>query len=538
MAIRGVQGMGSLRNIFVVVWVGMLAACAGLPPRDELPVTPQGLSPTTVDPATTRLGRAVTPDLAAHPGQAGVYALSDASEAFAARVLLAGAADRTLDVQYYIWRGDYTGYLMFEALWQAAERGVSVRLLLDDTNTAGLDDTLRALDAHPNIAVRLYNPMTMRSARLLNFVTDFSRLNHRMHNKSFTADNQATIVGGRNIGDEYFGASKSVGFEDLDVIATGPAAKDVTVSFEEYWNSASAYPAASIIGSEDSRKALLERFAETRADEGAEQYLQSLRDTKLVRELLAQTLPLRWGETRLVVDDPAKTLGQLNANEGRERLMLGRLMTAITPPQKSFELITPYFVPGKEGTESLAALVRNKVRVRVLTNSLASSDVTAVHAGYAEYRKALLQAGVELYELKRHLPPLVAAEAGGAAPEDKPKRKTLGGSSSASLHAKTFAMDGQRIFVGSFNFDQRSAWLNTEMGLVIDNAQLAGRLTDWFDKDLPARAYHVVLQDDGSLCWIEQTEKGEVRHDKEPGSGPMLRGWVKFLSILPIEWML
>ncbi|HSD36225.1 MAG TPA: phospholipase D family protein [Rhodocyclaceae bacterium] len=512
----------------------------GLPPRDSLPVSYPGLSPAVVDASATRLGRAFAPGLAAHAGRSGIYGLADASEAFAARAVLAEAADKTLDVQYYIWRGDHTGYLLFEAIWQAAERGVSVRLLLDDTNTAGLDDTLRALDAHPNISVRLYNPMTLRSARLLNFVTDFSRLNHRMHNKSFTADNQATIVGGRNIGDEYFGASEDVGFEDLDVIATGPAVKDVTASFEDYWNSASAYPAASIIGHEDSRKALLERFAETRVDEGAQQFLQTLRDTKLMRALLADTLPLYWADTQLVVDDPAKTLGQLDAVEDRERLMLGRLMAAIHLPAQSFDLVTPYFVPGDQGAEALTALARNKVRVRVLTNSLASSDVTAVHAGYAEYRKVLLQAGVELYELKRQRPLKPAGKADERSKDSEPeaRRKTLRGSSLASLHAKTFAMDGKRIFVGSFNFDQRSAWLNTEMGLVIDNTEFAGRLSEWFDKELPGRAYHVVLQEDGSLCWIEQTPQGEVRHDTEPGSGPMLRGWVGFLSILPIEWML
>jgi cardiolipin synthase C len=536
MATGTTQVMTLLRTALIAVCTSLLVACAGLPPRDTLSISQPGLSPSAVDATTTRLGRALAAGQAAHAGRTGIHGLVDASEAFAARALLAGAADKTLDVQYYIWRGDHTGYLMFEALWQAAERGVSVRLLLDDTNTGGLDDTLRALDAHPNIAVRLYNPMAMRSARLLNFVTDFSRLNHRMHNKSFTADNQATIVGGRNIGDEYFGASENVGFEDLDVIAAGLAVRDVTASFEEYWNSASAYPAASIIGSEGSRKELLAHFAEVRADEDAQQYLQSLRDTKLVRDLLAENLPLHWADTRLVVDDPAKTLGQLDAVEDRERLMLGRLMTAIKQPEKTFDLITPYFVPGKQGTESLAAMVRNKVRVRVLTNSLSSSDVTAVHAGYAEYRKALLQAGVELYELKPHLP-LKAAETNE---DGKPeaKRKTLGGSSSASLHAKTFAMDGNRIFVGSFNFDQRSAWLNTEMGLVIENAQFAGQLSQWFDKEMPGRAYHVVLQEDGALCWIEQTAQGEVRHDTEPGSGPVLRGWVKFLSVLPIEWML
>jgi putative cardiolipin synthase len=530
---RDTQAMNSLRTVLLVLCVS-LSACATLPPHDSLPPAsspPLAHTPVTLDPATTRLGVALAPQLAAHPGLSGIYALAESNEAFAARALLAAAADKTLDVQYYIWHPDNTGYLLFESLWQAAERGVSVRLLFDDNNTAGLDDTLRALDAHPNIEVRLYNPMAMRTTRMLNFATDFSRLNRRMHNKSFTADNQASIVGGRNVGDEYFGASEHVGFEDLDVIAAGPAAKDVTSAFELYWNSASAYPAASVIGEGGSREDLLAHFAAAHADQGARDYLQALKDTRLVSNLLAGTQSLQWAHTQLVVDDPDKTSGKLDEQADGDRLMLGRLMNAIDKPANSFDLVTPYFVPGDQGTATLAALAQNKVRVRILTNSLSSSDVTAVHAGYANYRRALLKAGVELYELKPQPRPPSAGK-----PAAQPK--AWGGSSSASLHAKTFAIDDKSIFVGSFNFDKRSAFLNTEMGLVIEDATLAGRLVRWFDEEMPARAYRVVLQPDGKLGWIEQTAQGEIRHDTEPDSSALQRGWVNFLSILPIEWLL
>ncbi len=199
------------------------------------------------DTDTTRLGRGVAPGLAAHPGKTGIYALSRGRDAFAARVLLAGAAERSLDVQYYIWHGDHTGYLLFEALWQAAERGVRVRLLLDDNNTSGLDATIAALDAHPNIEVRLYNPLVHRTARWTNYVTDFRRVNRRMHNKSLTVDNQVTVVGGRNIGDDYFAAGHGVAFADLDVIAVGPAVHEVSTAFDLYWSSASAYPAEKLL---------------------------------------------------------------------------------------------------------------------------------------------------------------------------------------------------------------------------------------------------------------------------------------------------
>ena len=217
-------------------------------------------------------------------------------DAFAARVVLAAAAEKSLDAQYYIWHGDQVGYLLFEALWQAAERGVRVRLLLDDLNTGGLDPTIAALDAHPNIEVRLYNPLVQRGARVLNFLTDFTRVNRRMHNKSFTADNQVSVVGGRNIGNEYFGAGSGVVFADLDVIAVGAAVREVSKEFDLYWNSPSAYPAAGFVGAPgpDGAADLEARFAATRADPESVAYLEAVRATPLVRDLLDRQLALEW----------------------------------------------------------------------------------------------------------------------------------------------------------------------------------------------------------------------------------------------------
>ena len=207
----------------LIAFVAVATGCATLPPpKDRVETT------ALTDTAGTRLGRSVTPGVAANPGKTGIHALPDPRDAFAARVLLANAAEKSLDAQYYIWHGDKVGYLLFQALWQAAERGVRVRLLLDDLNTKGLDPTLAALDAHPNIEVRLYNPLVERNARALNFLTDFTRVNRRMHNKSFTVDNQATIVGGRNIADEYFGAGTDLTFADLDVLAVGSAVPEVS----------------------------------------------------------------------------------------------------------------------------------------------------------------------------------------------------------------------------------------------------------------------------------------------------------------------
>jgi putative cardiolipin synthase len=497
----------------------LLAGCGGLPSLEG-----RAASYALPDTAATRLGHLLAPPLAAHPGKTGVYALAVPDDAFAARVLLAGAADRSLDVQYYIWHDDQTGRLMAEALWRAAERGVRVRLLLDDNGVAGLDALLAALDAHPNIEVRLYNPFVQRRARWLGYVTDFGRLNRRMHNKSITADGRMTIVGGRNIGNEYFGAGQETVFEDLDVIAVGAAVAEVSEAFDLYWNSASAYPLASLVppAGADAAARLQADFAAVRADPEAVSYLRALRETQLARELLGGGLPLEWADARVVRDDPAKTLDTTGRTDV---LLLSQLLQTAAPVEKSYDLISPYFVPGKEGTAVLVALAQRGVAVRVLTNSFAATDVGAVHAGYAKRREELLRGGVRLYELKP------TAEKDDAASKHR-------GSSSASLHAKTSAADARRVFVGSFNFDQRSALLNTEMGLLIDSPALARRLASALDERLPRAAYEVRLGAAGGLEWVDRSGAAEARLTAEPGTGPLRRAWIGFLSLLPIEWLL
>ena len=520
------MGQHGLRCLYRMVVAGamgaLVAACAVLPPLD-------GRSETHAytDTAQTRLGQSLSGGVAAHPGQSGIYALPVPSDAFAARVLLASVAEKSLDIQYYIWHGDQTGSLLFEAIRNAADRGVRVRLLLDDANTGGLDDTLAALDAHPNIEIRLYNPLVPRSARALNFVTDFARANRRMHNKSFTADNQVTIIGGRNVGNEYFAAGEGVAFTDLDVIATGAAARDVSGAFDLYWNSPSAYPAATLLGMltpEAARSSLDAKFVSVRADPESTAYVEILQRTRLIQELVAGKLPLEWTSARLVRDDPAKTL---DTTARTDILLLSDLIPAIGKPSTAFDLVSPYFVPGDSGTAWLIQEARQGVRVRVLTNSLAATDVGAVHAGYIKRRCELLQAGVHMYELEPTGPP------------GDTKRSGIGSSSAVQLHAKTLALDEERIFVGSFNFDQRSARLNTEMGLVIQSAALARQLSKAFETEVPRRAYEVRLTADGHCAeWIQHTGSGEVRYDADPGTSAARRAWIRFLSVLPIEWLL
>ena len=506
----------------VVALAALIAGCASLPSLEGRPTT-SALS----DTAGTRLGRAVTPDVAANPGKTGVHAFPEPHDAFAARVLLAAAAEKSLDVQYYIWNGDQVGYLLFEALWQAAERGVRVRLLLDDMNTAGLDPTIATLDAHPNIEVRLYNPLMLRTARGLNFLTDFTRVNRRMHNKSFTADNQVSVVGGRNIADEYFGAGTGIVFADLDVIVVGPAVLDISKEFDLFWNSPSAYPAASFVGAPGPEGAanLKAQFVATRVDPESVAYIEAVRAAPVVPKIIERTLTFEWTTARLVNDDPAKTL---DTTERTDVLLFPDLVRMMGRPEKTLDLVSPYFVPGEQGTASLVAMANRGIKVRILTNSLSSSDESAVHVGYAKRRHDLLRAGVELYELK--------ATAGRESPGGKAK---VGSSSSSGLHAKTFAVDRERIFVGSFNFDPRSALLNTEMGLVIDSPTLAQALAQVFETAVPMAAYEVRLAPDGrNLEWIERTPSGEKRYDTEPGTSWALRTKVELMSIFPIDWLL
>ena len=405
--------------------------------------------------SATRLAQAVSQLRAqaqADPAHSGVYALQDAQEAFAARGLLAQSAQQTLDVQYYIWRRDKTGLLLLQELLAAADRGVRVRLLLDDGGTAGLDAELLALDSHPYMEVRLFNPFVLRNwMKPLGYVTEFGRTNRRMHNKSFSADGQASIVGGRNVGNEYFGATDDVLFADLDVLVIGPVVQDIEADFDRYWNNVAAYPVERIVRS--SQGLSLERLrAQGQAlaqSPAAQDYRRAVQQTPLVQQLLAAQLEMEWAPAVVVSDPPEKIQAQ-----APQRTLIGeQLRHVLGMPQQSLDLVSPYFVPTQEGVEAFVQLRQQGVRVRILTNALEATDVAIVHSGYAKYRKPLLQAGVELYEMRGH-PPEYADEE-----KSLKLRLTELGSSGSSLHAKTFSVDGQRAFVGSFNFDPRSMHL-------------------------------------------------------------------------------
>lgn len=490
----------------------------------------QAISPESV--LATRLGQAHTQLRAqaqALPNASGIYAIKDPQEAFAARGLLARAAEKTLDVQYYIWRKDKTGLLLLHELLMAADRGVHVRLLLDDGGTAGLDAELRALNAHPQIEVRLFNPFVLRGwLKPLGYVTEFSRTNRRMHNKSFSADGQASIVGGRNVGNEYFGATDGVLFADLDVLAIGPVVQDIEHDFDRYWNNVAAYPAEHIAHASsavdlDRLRAAGEMLSQSPP---AQDYQQALKATPLVQHLLQAQLPMEWAKAHLVSDPPEK----IQAQADDQPLIGEQLRRALGTPEQSLDLVSPYFVPTDAGVQAFTQLRQQGLRVRILTNALEATDVAIVHSGYAKYRQALLQAGVELYEMR--------SQARDPGSDNKPFKLTELGSSGSSLHAKTFAVDGQRVFVGSFNFDPRSMHLNTEMGLMIESPTLTTQISQSFEQLIPSHAYRVSLTDGGQLRWHSGTGPTATTYEKEPQSTWYQRWMLKFLAWLPIEWLL
>ena len=539
-----------LRRPLLVVTLAastLLTACS-LPPMPQRSPS-EALS--TEAASATLLGQALAPLQQENPKLSGIYPLTDAYAAYAARALLARAAQRTLDVQYYIWRNDTTGHLLLNELLQAADRGVRVRLLLDDGGTSGMDAVLAALDQHPHIEVRLFNPFAVRTPKALGYVTEFSRTQRRMHNKGFTADNRASIVGGRNIGDEYFAATDGVLFADLDVVAVGTVVPDIGHDFDRYWNSPSAYPASSLLPPMP-EQAVNKIYSSLQTDAQrpeSQAYIQAVQQSRFSQELLSGQLPLQWAATTLVSDDPAKVLSQAE----QQALMLAQLHPVIGEPAKSLDLVSPYFVPTQAGVDAFAHMRKQGVRVRILTNSLEATDVAAVHAGYESYRKPLLELGVELYEMRRqinlrpHAPAPVASPASsaqGATPSPAAfsgSKGGLTGSSGASLHAKTFAVDGQRLFVGSFNFDPRSALLNTEQGLVIKHPGMASEVTKSLNQYLPMLAYQVQLDDKGKLRWSAEIpeQPGQTQtFSQDPGTSWFKRAMVRVLSWLPIEGLL
>ncbi|MBT1446287.1 phospholipase D family protein [Shewanella sp. JM162201] len=485
-----------------------LGGCASLPPQEA---RPQTLKLTSAP--DSRIAGYLAEPLAAHPGKSAVLALFEGLDAMVARLALIQAAETSIDLQYYIFRNDDTGRLIAWQLLEAADRGVRVRLLLDDTASATIDRQLAIIAKHPNISVRLYNPSAHRTLRTLSFLGDFARMNHRMHNKSLTVDNRLSVVGGRNIGNEYFSNDESVEFGDLDLLLAGPVVDEVSDQFDAYWNAPSTYGVEQL--TEVDEPAALDDFYQIVASQKLEldghPYLTRLAKSPLLRHMADNRLNWYFGDARVLVDPPEKREGDTQS------WMITPLLKEFAGAQKSVVVISPYFVPTDEGVTLLNNLVKRGVAVTVITNSLAATDVLAVHSGYSGYRERLLRGGVKLYEVKST----------GRKPGYSWK-----GSSRSSLHAKSFVFDDTRLFVGSFNFDPRSAWLNTEMGVLVEQAEMNKALRDWLPTFLQKNTYELNLSPDG-LYWHDLKTGTDIY--AEPQAGFWRRLMADFLALFPLE---
>jgi len=494
----------------------LVAACAQLPERPALP------DEYAIGPGQgSVLDGLITPPEDAQPQSSGFWLIKDGTEAFALRVGTARRAARSLDVQTYIWHPDLTGRYLAQVVLEAADRGVRVRLLLDDMDARAKHYAFAALAAHPNIQVRLFNPLASRQGSVsmgLEFLGEFSRLNHRMHNKSWIADNRIAVAGGRNLGDEYFGASDKVNFVDLDFAMLGPVVRDVSASFDRYWNSVAVYPISALDPGAVTAEALavLREGLEPVVEEARNSdYAELLQHDAVVQQLAAGERPVTWTtEYRFASDDPLKALREPGPDRSE---VAAALRDALLALERDAAIISPYFVPGKAGTKWLVERAEAGKRIRILTNSLAANDVAAVHGGYSRYRKQLLQGGVALWELKPEA---------GATPES-----SFFGSSGASLHTKALTLDGTMLFVGSFNLDPRSASLNTEQGTLVWNRELAAQLEALFEQQTSgSKAWQVTLVD-GKLHWSD----GNADFSAEPQASRWRRFQAWLARVLPID---
>jgi len=503
--------------VFIISLI-FLSGCSSLPTNPQRPKS--FASPPS---SNNRLGKELENRLGPpRPDQSAFSPLVTGQEALLARLVSARMADRTLDIQYYIWANDLTGLLMMDYVLQAADRGVRVRLLLDDLNQGKHQETLAILDTHPNIEVRMVNPFANRKAPWMDALR-FSKVNKRMHNKVFIADNLLGIVGGRNIGNEYFWASEEFNFGDFDLWVAGPVVRDLSKEFDVYWNSEISYPIASLMPDfralPEDLDQLRQRVRAATLDAKKTEYDKTLIETLKDHIFFAAAQPIFWSTANVVFDPPAKFNQAPSEQNG---MLRHQLRPIVERTEKEMILISPYFVPEDAGMAFFKDLQKKKVRAVVLTNSLASSDVATVFSGYKGFRKDLLNAGVGLYELK----PTASATL------TKTKKHMGSSSSQSGLHGKVFIFDRQKIFVGSMNLDPRSLELNSEMGVVVHSPQLANYVAESLLKNLPDSSYKLSLTDKGDLRW-EAYEKGQkFEFSKDPETSWWMRFKAGFMSLV------
>ena len=485
-----------------------------------------------VDTAQTTLAQIIQPLQEQHPDLTGYLVLFEPLEALATRLSLIDKAEKRLDLQYYIWDNDKVGSLALHALIRAADRGVKIRLLIDDNNAKSTEGIFLALAQHPNIEVKLFNPYRFRKYRALDMILDLKRINRRMHNKSFIADHQVALIGGRNMTNQYYNVSDNYQFSDVDVMLVGTAVKDISHSFDEYWSHEYAYKVQEVVNQSAhhlSYESLKRQLDEHYERVTVQNYLDLTSNSQAIDSLMSRDIQLDWVKAEVVKDSPDK----IKSKAKKKEHLNFQLIQHLEQPEKNVDLISAYFVPEKKGAKMLTDLAKDGVKVRVLTNSFKANDVAVVHAFYGKYRQNLLEHGVQLYEF---LPALNKNDLDKNTEDLAKKAKvSIKGLSRSSLHAKLMALDEKQVFIGSFNFDPRSAYLNTEIGVLLNSPPLAQAVHTTMDENLSKYAYKLVLDANKKITWQRQTPQGPVIYTKEPRMKWWQRAGIKMLSWLPIE---
>lgn len=473
----------------------------------------------------TLLARRYQAQINTHPGKSGFALLGSALDAFAARTALFRLAEKSIDVQYYIVHDDLAGHLFFRELKAAADRGVRVRVLLDDLSHARQTGVLAALDQHPNVEVRFFNPLRRDQPRWLQFVLRFDQVNRRMHNKSVIIDNRVTILGSRNIGNEYAEVASGQIYSGMEVLAVGPLAADISAAFDQYWNYRRTLPVRQLARPQaiDLQREQA-RFSNAPL---AQHFSTALRTAPIIQQLNRGTLPLHWASARVIADEPAKI--ERSARPGGQFLNQTALRPYIANTREHLLIITPYLIPGQEGLHFFRQLRERGVKVSILTNSYAATDVKTVHAHYKNYRQALLTMGVELFEFKsvRASIGLLQRARNIIALADRGGR--------ASLHAKIINFDQSHLYIGSMNIDPRSIYANTELGVMIESPLLSQRVLNWFEQNLDQLAYRLTLEN-GRIVWRDLSIAGNGSTLlREPDTKPLDRIFMHLMGLLPIE---
>ncbi len=451
-------------------------------------------------------------------GDAGFVPLLSGTDALGARLRMIEAAERSIDLQTFLIKPDAAGTLVWLELYEAAERGVRIRLLFDDVFTTARDDRIATLDAHPNVEIRVFNPLSRNSTTAMNFVLDFARVNRRMHNKAMVVDGTLAIIGGRNIADEYYQIGTDHEFADFDLLVTGAVTDEVSDAFDLYWNDRWSVPLEHIATADpEPLEDVVARFRDQSETELVSIYSAAVASTFL-QSIADGAAPVREGTARVVVDHPDK----LRSRPGRGPAAVAQAFyDALETARDDILIMTPYFVPQQALADLLVAQSERGVQVRIVTNSLASTNHAYVHGGYAGYRERLLAAGVELLEVRADAPALVT-----------------GHNTPLTMHTKLAVIDGQTVFSGSTNVDPRSFNLNTEIALVIESRSLADGILSRINTVASDYAFEVRLGPEGSMTWHYGGKAGPETYDTEPGARFLDRFIARVTGWLPVEGQL